>query len=61
MADREMIAATLAASVAPRADFYNQRDLRNSIERTASFAVDVYEAILAELAKRDASGRRPAS
>jgi hypothetical protein len=42
VADREMITATLAASVAPRADFYNQRDLRNSPERTASFAVDVY-------------------
>ena len=59
MADREMIAATLATSVAPRADFYNQRDLRNPTDRIASFVVDMYESILAELVKRETSGRKP--
>ena len=59
MADKEMIAAVLAASVSPRADFYHERDLRNSVERSSRFAVDVYEAILAELLKREASGTTP--
>jgi len=35
MADKEMIAAVLAASVSPRADFYHERDLRNSVERSS--------------------------
>ena len=61
MADIELIAATLAASVTPRADFYHERDLRNSTERSAVFVVNVYHAILAELAKREASGRTPTS
>jgi hypothetical protein len=61
MADIEMIAATLAASVTPRADFYQERDLRSSVERSARFAVNVYEAILAELVKREGSGSTPTS
>ena len=55
MADREMIAATLAAGVlAPEVLRFNVEDMDAERRRIARHAVDVYQAIVAELARRKA-------
>jgi hypothetical protein len=56
MADKEMIAATLAAAALSPIDFSRSTDQKALVAHEAAIAVNVYEAILAELEKRQASG-----
>jgi hypothetical protein len=57
MHDREMVAATLAAALLRPLDWSKTsgQDPKIVLGRVASLVVNTYDAILAELAKREAS------
>jgi hypothetical protein len=59
MADKEMVAATLAAGALGPISYANPVDVKIALSRVAAHVVSVYQAILAELEKREASEELP--